>query len=68
MNNKLLAWAAFIAAVVLAFTGLFTPPMGAIDSSVSMVIAQFLLLCATLLGIKSYADYLFVKPHNKDKS
>lgn len=66
MNNKILAWAAFIAAVVLAFTGLFTPPQGEIDSSVSMVIAQFLLLCATLLGIKSYAEYLFYKPKNKD--
>lgn len=65
MNNKILAWAAFIAAVVLAFVGLLTPPRGEIDSSVSMVIAQFLLLCATLLGIKSYAEYLFYKPSNK---
>lgn len=41
---------AIIVATVLAFCGTFLPPAGIVDSSMLYLIAQFLVLAATLLG------------------
>lgn len=49
-----LAVASFVAAIVFALLAIFLPPLGQIDSSVNMLIAQLLLLAATLLGVESY--------------
>lgn len=46
-----LAVAAFIVATVLAFVSLIISETHDIAAGVCMVIAQFLLLCASLLGI-----------------
>lgn len=60
--KKTLAYFAFFFAIVFALLGLLLPPMGVIDASVNMLIAQLLVLCATLLGIKSFD---FPSPQNK---
>ena len=49
-----LAVASFVAAVLFALLAIILPPLGQIDSSVNMLIAQLLLLAATLLGVDSY--------------
>lgn len=49
-----LAVASFIAAVLFATLGLLLPPTGIIDASVNMLVAQLLVLTATLLGVDSY--------------
>lgn len=46
-----LATASFVVAVVLAFTGLALHPNHDIASGVCMVVAQFLILCASIIGI-----------------
>lgn len=46
-----LATAAFIVAVVLAFTGMALHPEHDIAAGVCMVVAQFLILCASIIGI-----------------
>ena len=51
MKRKL-SVAAFVAAIFFAALGLLLPPMGVIDPSVNMLIAQLLVLCATMLGVK----------------
>lgn len=45
-----------MSAVVFATAGILTPPVGEIDESVLMLIAQLLVFCATLLGVDSYFD------------
>ena len=57
MKRKI-ALLSFISAVAFAAAGLFLPPQGEIDSSVLMLVAQLLVLCATLLGVDSYFDKL----------
>lgn len=52
------AVASFIAAVALAFTALFITVGHEIAAGVCMVIAQFLLLTASIFGI----DYKFSQP------
>ena len=47
-----LAVASWVVAVVLSVTALLLPPMGIIDHSVLLLVAQFLLVCATFLGVK----------------
>lgn len=54
--KKTLAYLSFIAAAAFGAIGLLTPPVGEIDYSVLMLVAQFLLFCATLLGVDSYLD------------
>lgn len=46
-----LATASFVVAVILAFTSIFLNPEHDIAAGVCMVIAQFLLLCASIIGI-----------------
>lgn len=53
MKNRL-AVAAFVAAIIFATLGLLLPPMGIIDGSVNMLVAQLLVLVATLLGVDTY--------------
>lgn len=48
--KKVVAIAAFIWAVVLSAVALMLPPSGVIDSSVLILIAQILVLVATILG------------------
>lgn len=51
-NLKLLiALLAFVVAAFLAIVSLFIPPEGKIDSSALWAIAQFLVMCCTVLGI-----------------
>lgn len=49
-----MAVGAFCFAIVFAFLGLFLPPQGEIDSSVLILVAQLLVLCATFLGIRDF--------------
>lgn len=53
--EKAIAIASFLTAVVLSFTSLLISPGHDIASNVMFVVAQFLTLCATILGI----DYKF---------
>ena len=55
MKRKLAA-ASFAAAVLFGVLGLVLPPLGVIDATVNVLIAQLLVLCATLLGVDSYVD------------
>ena len=57
MKRKI-ALLSFCSAVAFAAAGLYLPPMGVIDSTVLMLVAQLLVLCATLLGVDSYFDKL----------
>ena len=45
-------------AIVFAITSLLLPPQGVIDSSVLVLVAQLLLLCATFLGVESYVNII----------
>ena len=56
--KKKISLLAFCSAVEFAAAGLYLPPMGVIDSTVLMLVAQLLVLCATLLGVDSYFDKL----------
>lgn len=56
--KQYLAIAAFAAAIAFAVAGLCIPPAGVIHSSVLMLVAQLLVLAATLLGVDSYCDNL----------
>lgn len=53
MKQKLAA-ASFIAAFIFGVLGILLPPLGVVDSSVNILIAQLLILSATLLGVDSY--------------
>ena len=54
--KKKISLLAFCSAVAFAAAGLFLPPQGVIDSTVLMLVAQLLVLCATLLGVDGYYD------------
>lgn len=47
-----LALTAFVFAIIFAFTGIFCDPRGIVDHSVLILIAQFLLFVATMLGLR----------------
>lgn len=46
-----LATASFVVAVILAFTAMALHPVHDIAAGVCMVVAQFLILCASIIGI-----------------
>lgn len=46
-----LATASFVVAVILAFTSMWLHPEHDIAAGVCMVVAQFLILCASIIGI-----------------
>ena len=60
MKRKL-ALASWVVAVILSAVALLLPPTGYIDYYVLLLVAQFLLLCATFLGVDSYVN-LIKKP------
>ena len=60
MKNRL-ALASWVVAVILSAVALLLPPAGYIDHSVLLLVAQFLLLCATFLGVDNYKN-LIKKP------
>ena len=47
-----LALIAFVFAIIFAFTGMFCDPRGIVDHTVLILIAQFLLFVATMLGLR----------------
>jgi uncharacterized membrane protein (GlpM family) len=47
----IIAFCAFLVASFLAIASLFIPPSGVIDSSALWAVAQFLVMCCTILGI-----------------
>lgn len=55
MKTKI-ALASFICAIGFGVAGLIIPPMGVIDSSVLIFVAQ--LLTATFLGIDNYVNLI----------
>ena len=57
MKTKI-ALASFICAIVFGVAGLLIPPMGVIDSSVLIFVAQLLMLTATFLGIDNYVNLI----------
>ena len=61
MKQKL-AFASWVVAVILSVVALLLPPTGVIDYSVIILVAQFLLLCATFLGVDSYVN--MIKSHH----
>lgn len=63
MKQKL-ALCSFAAAILFATLSLFLPPEGEIDSSVLLLVAQLLVLCTTLLGIKTERDKNLTKKDN----
>ena len=58
MTKKYLSIASFTAAIIFALIGMWMPPQGEIDGSVLILVAQFLVLCATFLGIKDYTNLI----------
>lgn len=51
-NVKLaIAFAAFVVAAFIAVASLFIPPEGVVNTSALWAIAQFLVMCCTVLGI-----------------
>ena len=56
MIKIIIAVASFVWALLLSAVALFLPPQGEIDQSVLLLVAQLLLLTATLLGVDSYVD------------
>lgn len=52
--KRILAVASFVFAIIFALLGILLPPLGVIDSSINLLIAQLLVLTATLIGVDSY--------------
>ena len=57
MKQKL-ALGSWVVSVVLSLLALLLPPTGYIDHSVLILVAQFLLLCATFLGVDGYTNLI----------
>lgn len=60
-NLKLIvAFLAFVVAAFIAIMSLFIPPKGVIDTSALWAVAQFLIMCCTILGIEAELEkFLF---------
>lgn len=61
MKNDIKEWIIFgsgvlvlISGIVLAFIGIYIPPIGVIEGSVLTVIAEFLTFAGSAMGIGSY--------------
>ena len=57
MKTKI-ALASFVCAIGFGVAGLLIPPMGVIDGSVLIFVAQLLTLTATFLGIENYVNLI----------
>ena len=55
-HKIILAYLSFLAGIGFGIAGLAVPPIGLIHSSVLILIAQLLVLCATLLGLSVKFD------------
>lgn len=55
-SKIILSYLSFLAAIGFGIAGLALPPLGFIHSSVLILIAQLLVLCATLLGLSVKFD------------
>lgn len=66
MKTKI-ALASFICAIGFGVAGLIIPPMGVIDSSVLIFVAQLLTLTATFLGIDNYVTLFGGNNNDKRK-
>lgn len=65
-NVKLIiAFCAFLVASFLAIASLFIPPEGVIDSSALWAVAQFLVMCCTILGIDVEFKKFIAKVNNE---
>lgn len=65
-NVKLvIAFCAFLVASFLAIASLFIPPEGVIDSSALWAVAQFLIMCCTILGIDVEFKKFIAKVNNE---
>lgn len=56
MAKSILSFISLAAAIIFAAAGLYAPPPGEIDGSVLMIVAQFLMFCATMVGAEAYVD------------
>ena len=65
--KEFIAITSFICAILFACAALLIPPKGVIDSSVLVLIAQLLILCATFLGVESYVDIIKRKTNEQQK-
>lgn len=65
--KEVIAIASFICAILFACAALLIPPRGVIDSSVLVLIAQLLVLCATFLGVDSYLNIIRRKDNEQQK-
>ncbi len=61
----LLAAMAFVVAAAIAILSLFIPPEGCIDSSALWGIAQFLVMCCTILGIDAELEKFLARMQNE---
>ena len=60
-----LACMALIVASVLAIWGMLLPPVGAVEQNLLILVAQFLVFAATLLGIGSTFERLLLRLQGK---
>ena len=65
--KEVIAVSSFLAAICFGCAALIIPPKGVIDSSVLVLIAQLLILCATFLGVDSYIDIIRRKTNEQQK-
>ena len=66
--KRLLALASWVVAVILSVVALLLPPAGYIDHSVLILVAQFLLLCATFLGVESFGNTVWKRKDSRKNS
>lgn len=64
--KELLAAAALIVASVLAVWGMLLPPVGDVEQNLLILVAQFLVFAATLLGIGSTFERLLKRLQEKE--
>ena len=63
--KEILALLALIVASVLAIWGMLLPPVGAVEHNLLILVAQFLVFAATLLGIGSTFERLLLRLQGK---
>ena len=64
--KEILAAAALIVASVLAVWGMLLPPVGDVEQNLLILVAQFLVFAATLLGIGSTFERLLKRLQEKE--
>ena len=63
--KEVLACMALIVASVLAIWGMLLPPVGAVEQNLLILVAQFLVFAATLLGIGSTFERFLLRIQGK---